>query len=267
MGCCLEIESGDCVEVRGCTAFSFLHHDQVYYGRDNDLPPFLKDISKSVYYQPESKNRFILNTSSFVNGEEGINEHGLVAAMTFVLPKVEEIRPGLNSVFLVRYLLENCKTVDEGTEVLHRLPIASSCNILMADPSGKMAVAECHPAKIHLRYPDKNQSGEPFVIAVNHFSSPEMWPHDASNRNVYDSAVRYQTAYNALEDSDFQDGVEYAKNILSGKYGFMCQYEKNLNFETIWSSVFDISNRKIYRAEGNPSNKKYTEDQRLADSR
>jgi len=83
MGCCHTIEDGNCVEVRGCTAFSFIHRGQVYHGRDNDLPPFLKQVSKSIYYQPENKMKFILNTSSFVNGEEGINQAGLVVAMQY----------------------------------------------------------------------------------------------------------------------------------------------------------------------------------------
>jgi len=37
----------------------------------------------------------ILNTSSFINGEEGINNYGLVVAMTFVKPNINEIVPGL----------------------------------------------------------------------------------------------------------------------------------------------------------------------------
>ncbi len=263
MGCCLDIQEGDSVEVRGCTAFSFTHSDQVYYGRNNDLPPFLKKISKSVYYQPENKHSFILNTSSFVNGEEGINQYGLVAAMTFVTPKLEEIKPGLNSVFLVRYLLENCKTVNEGIAALRELPIASSCNLLLTDGSGKMAVVECNPLRIQVRYPEKDANGDSFIITVNHFSSKEMWRHDASDRNVYYSEVRYQTAYNALMNMDYNDGVEHAQNILRGKYGFMCQYDKALNFETIWSTVIDISNQKIYREEGSPRMTKYIEDKRL----
>ena len=36
-------------------------------------------------------------------------------------------------------------------------------------------------------------------------------------------------------------GIEYAEGILSGTYGFMCQYDKQQNFDTIWSSVVDIS--------------------------
>ena len=174
MGCCLEIHDSDCVEIRGCTAFSFVHNGVVYYGRDNDLPPFLKKVSKSVYYKPENKISFILNTSSFINGEEGINQYGLAAAMTFVMPKLEEIKPGLNSVFLVRYILENCKTVEEGIEALKKLPAASSCNILLTDKSGMMVVVECNPISMHIRYPDKNKNGESFIVTVNHFTSKEM---------------------------------------------------------------------------------------------
>jgi predicted choloylglycine hydrolase len=207
---------------------------------------------------------FILNTSSFINGEEGINQCGLVTAMTFVIPKLKEIQPGLNSVFLVRYILENCKTVDEGIEALKKLPIASSCNILLTDRSGKMVVVECNPLEIHIRHPEKNENGEYFIITVNHFSSKEMWKHDASDRNVYYSEVRYQTAYNAFKTVDYSDGIEHAKNILSGKRGFMCQYDKALNFETIWSSVFDISTGKVFRAEGDPQKVKYIEDKRFS---
>ena len=183
--------------------------------------------------------------------------------MTFVMPKLEEIKPGINSVFLVRYILENCKTVNESIEALKKLPIASSCNIILTDKKGDMVVVECNPLKEHIRYPEKNEDGENFIITVNHFTSKEMRKHDASNRNVYFSGDRYQTAFNALKNIDYSDGVEHAKNILSGKHGFMCQYDKALNFETIWSSVFDITNSKVYRAEGNPLKTKYIEDKRL----
>lgn len=263
MGSCLDINHENSIETRGCTAFSFTNHGQIYHARNNDLPPFLKGISKSIYYSPQNRNSFILNTSSFINGEEGINNHGLIAAMTFVLPKLDEIKPGLNSLFLVRYILEKCKTVDEAIGVLRQLPIASSCNIILTDKNGNMVVAECNPITINLRYPEKNTTGESFIISVNHFTSKEMWKHDAGNRNIYFSEARYQTAYNALKNADGIDGVEYAKAILSGKHGFMCQYNKPLNFDTIWSSVFDISNKKIHRAEGNPSRTKFKEDTRL----
>jgi predicted choloylglycine hydrolase len=266
MGCCLDIDENSIVEVRGCTAFSFFNQGKIYYGRNNDLPPFLKKVSKSIYYQPEGKPAFILNTSSFINGEEGINQSGLVVAMTFVKPKPDEIKPGINSVFLVRYILENCRNVSEGTDILNKLPIASSCNILLTDKKGEMVVAECNPEKVHLRYPVKNKNGEEFIITVNHFTSEIMQKHDASDRNLYFSADRYQTVYNALQNINDNDGINYARNILSGKYGFTCQYKKKLNFDTIWSSIFGITENYILRAEGNPQRNSYIVDNRLFDN-
>jgi predicted choloylglycine hydrolase len=263
MGCCLDLHDEESFEVRGCTAFSFESAGRYFHGRDNDLPPFLKKTSMSIFYAPENGNRFILNTSSFVNGEEGINEYGLVVAMTFVKPFVEEIRPGLNSVFIVRYLLEKCSSTDEALSFLENLPVASSCNIILTDRKGKMAVAECNPARVNVRHPEKNQKGEPFIVTVNHFTSEGMWKHDAGNRDLFFSGERYRTAFDALKNMDYSDPEEHAKNILSGKYGFMCQYDKRLNFDTIWSSVFDITVNKVFRAEGNPAKKKYVEDKRL----
>ncbi len=52
MGCCMYNLETNIPEVRGCTAFAVSCHDHVYYGRDNDLPPFLKAGSKSEIYRP-----------------------------------------------------------------------------------------------------------------------------------------------------------------------------------------------------------------------
>ena len=142
---------------------------------------------------------------------------------------------------------------------MQSLPIASNCQIILADKNGDLAVAECAPDEIFIRKPFAD---EKFVVAANHFSSDEMREYNASNWNIYSSDKRYQTAYNALKRVDYVDGVEHAKNILSGKHGFICQYENALDFETIWSSVFDITNNKIYRAEGTPLKTKYVEDKR-----
>lgn len=249
---------GCCYEPKGCTTFCFIHNNNVFYGRNNDLPPFLKKVSKSILYKLKNGYSFIGNTSSMINFEEGLNEYGLAVAMEFLMPTM--IAPGINSVFLVRYLLEKCATTKEAINALNSLPIASPCNIILADKKGDMVVVECTPEKIFLRKP---ATDEYFIVAANHFSSDEMKNHNASNWDIFSSDTRYKTAYNALKNINYSDGVGHAKDILSGKHGFMCQYDKRLNFDTIWSSVFDISNNKIYRAEGNPSRTRFKEDIRL----
>jgi len=95
----------------------------------------------------------------------------------------------------------------------------------------------------------------------------KIWKHDASDRNVFLSQNHYQTAYHALLSLDCSDGVDYAKGILSGEYGFICQYDEQLNVDTIWPPVFDLSSRKIYKAEGNPSMITFKEVHRLHQDR
>lgn len=123
-------------------------------------------------------------------------------------------------MFLVRYLLEKCATTKEAIKALQSLPVASACNILLADKAGDMVVSECLPDRVFLRWSAANEN---FVVAVNHFTSQEISRHNAGL--MYSSCVRYETAYNALKNIDYVDGVAYAKGILGGKHGFMCQYD------------------------------------------
>ena len=71
------------------------------------------------------------------------------------------------------------------------------------------------------------------------------------------------TEYNTLKENNNNFSIELTKDILSGKYGFMCQYDRKTNADTVWSVIYDIKNRKIYRVEGNPSRKQFKEDKRL----
>ncbi|MDO4942866.1 MAG: hypothetical protein Q4E73_08545, partial [Lachnospiraceae bacterium] len=59
--------------------------------------------------------------------------------------------------------------------------------------------------------------------------------------------------------------IENTEKLLKGDYGFMCQYDNEPDFETVWSSIFDLESLKIYRAEGDPRKKKFITDSRLHD--
>ncbi len=127
-----------------------------------------------------------------------------------------------------------------------------------------MVIAECNPSKIHLRHPETGVGARRFLITVNHFTSEEMQIYDASSGDgEYLSADRYDTAFDALKNEKHDNAEYFAKDILSGKYGFMCQYKKETNFDTIWSSVFNLTSGEIYRAEGNPKRVKYIKDDRF----
>lgn len=265
MGCCMyNLEKNIPVEIRGCTAFAFSKEGKMIYGRNNDLPPYLRDGSKSELYSPQNGNRFNITTSSFINGEEGLNEHGLAVAMTFVMTKLEKIQAGFNSCFVVRYLLEKANSTEQAISLLMDLPIASNCNILLADKSGNMVVVECTPSIKRIRKSEIFADGS-IVCTVNSFTSDEMKEYDDSNGNDYNSAKRYKVVLDSFSNFIKEDYIETTKQLLKGEYGFMCQYDDDPSFETVWSSVFDLESLIIYRAEGDPRKKKFITDSRLYD--
>lgn len=263
MGCCMyNLESNIPVEVRGCTAFAFSDGKCVFYGRNNDLPPYLRRGCKSEIYSPLGANKFNITTSSFINGEEGLNEHGLAVSMTYVNTKLEEIKAGFNSCFIVRYLLEKAKSTEHALTLLNELPVASNCNILLADKTGKMVVVECTPFLKQLREPVETENGK-IICTVNNFTSENMKRYDYSDGNVFNSLERCNVVVNSLCKLLQGDIIANTQKLLKGEFGFMCQYKKELNFETVWGSVFDLNSLCIYRAEGRPDRKKFIVDKRL----
>lgn len=73
---------------------------------------------------------------------------------------------------------------------------------------------------------------------------------------------RYQTLVKALSRKE-NDITLPAKELLSGKHGFLCQYDRNTGKDTVWSVVYDLKRHRIYRSEGNPGRCRCKEDGRF----
>lgn len=165
-----------------CTCFAVKKDDEIIFGRNSDFLTEIEKLYDSCYYKLEDCYSFIGNTTAFVEMEDGVNEYGLAAGLTFVYPKIR--KAGLNAGML--------EGIDD-----------------------------------------------------------------------WNSEERYRTAYEALKENKNNCSFEFAVNLLSGKYGFMCQYDRKKGADTVWSSIYILNENKIYRVEGNPSRKKFREDKRL----
>lgn len=241
-----------------CTCFVMKKDEQIIFGRNSDFLIELQKLYDSCYYKLENSNSFIGNTTAFTEIEDGINEYGLVVGLTFVYPRIR--KSGLNAGMLVRYLLEKCKTVDEAVKHLKKLPIASAQGITIADKYGNMAVVECNPEKVEVIYPEKNKN---FVVSANNFYSINMKKYRNPDIDDWKSDERYRVAKEVLDKSQEDYSFQLTMDILSGKYGFMCQYDRKTGADTVWSCIYLLNENKIYRAEGNPLRKKFKEDKRL----
>ena len=160
---------------------------------------------------------------------------------------------------LVRCLLETCASTREALAMLCRLPIASAQVLILADQSGELAAVECNCERISVIRPHPNK---PFVFTTNHFNSPDMQIYQPADVDDWFSKRRYETLRNA-----FQTGApytpEFAESLLSGMIGFLCQYDSAMGADTVWSSLYDLTEGVVRRAEGNPSCSAFLEDHRL----
>ncbi len=246
-----------------CTCFALSDGENTVFGRNSDFLSSYERLTMNCLYKLKGSYAFTMNTTSYVEAEDGINEKGLCVGLTFVFPATK--KPGLSAGLIVRYLLEKCANVDEALKALSELPVASTHTLTLADPSGNMAVVEANPQKSVTCPPAlSGSSAICYVAAVNDFHADGMLSYKApSFIDNWRSEERYQNVIKAAESAEAKACVDFAAEILSGKHGFMCDYVRNNKADTVWSCIYDLTGRAIYRCEGNPKRKKYVKDERF----
>lgn len=238
-----------------CSCIAISSPQCLLLGRNSD---FLVDIEKlcdSPYYQLDGTYAFIGHTTAWSEMEDGVNEWGLAVGLTLLYPT--HILPGINAGMLVRYLLEKCQTTKEAIQALKRLPIGSAQTITLADKTGEIAVVECNCDCLIVRWPQKG-----IIFTTNHYISQELQSYQYQCEDDIHSHERYQTLESFVKIKN-NEKIENVQALLSGKYGFMCQYDRKKGMDTIWSCVYDLKDFEIMRVEGNSSRKKYQIDKRL----
>ena len=88
----------------------------------------------------------------------------------------------------------------------------------------------------------------------------EKYYHEIDN---WFAEERYQTLYSAFSEKNGGFNFPFAEKLLSGDYGFLCQYDRSTGKDTVWSVIYDMKRHKIYRSEGNPRRHKFKEDIRF----
>ncbi|MEL6555075.1 MAG: C45 family peptidase [Cyanobacteria bacterium J06621_11] len=245
-----------------CTCFAAITNQGVLFGRNHDYFKRFKKFSESSLIAPAGFHSFVGQGDTFIGREDGVNSKGLAVGYTFVAGTASQ--PGINFQLVIRGLLEKCSRVQAAIAWIKSLPLSTYQNIVLADSAGEIAVVESGPERLEVRYPEENAQ---FIVATNNFQHPTMRQLQKNeDRNWYEAQTRYKSVTQALAtEKDFLS-VEICQDILSGKYGFTCQYPRQGEFDTIWSVVANLSTLKILRAEGNPSRVGYKEDPRLADA-
>ncbi len=243
-----------------CSCFAVSTKSRILFGRNSDFLTVLKKTNQNVIYRFSSGTSFSFtgNTTAFVQMEDGINEWGLALGLTSVYPHAA--RPGMNAGLLLRFFLEKCSTTEEVLAYIQKLPISSAQTFTIADALGSIALVECNGEKVTVIRPGLH----PFVCATNLFHAPEMTAYNNLKIDNWDAERRFQTMNRFLAARSSQMNRKDALDLLSGREGFLCQYDTRTGKDTVWSVIYDLKNREIFRAEGNPGRKQFRKDERFS---
>jgi hypothetical protein len=204
----------------------------------------------------KGKYAFIGSSILLFGFSEGMNEHGLVVTMSAGGHPVgapegmrRPIQDGFQFWFVVRAVLEQCKTVDEAVELIQQIPTCGNPILIVADKSGHAAKVEIFGANKAVQRIDAH-SDEQIIFAANHFTLPEMLPF--RDPIMAHTQTRYDAIQSRLGGTQPVDKAAI-KSLLSDEYprGLACHFYDEY-FGTLRSMIFDPQAGKIDMCFGSP---------------
>ncbi len=213
-----------------------------------------------IYDVPSASQGFTANTTSFIQMEDGVNRHEPSRpCRRSYLGSASTHKTGNERGIAAALFLEKCRNVDDVIQSIAKVPVSSSQTFIAADPSGKIALIECSSEHISTRATPRAKN---FLCSVNTFHLTTMDSRRETAAEGWFSERRYRTMRDSLIKGRIVDAFS-AQKLLAGEHGFLCQYPQSTGKDTVWSVVYDLANRKIYRAEGNPQRRPFREDHRF----
>lgn len=235
--------------VSACTVFGFTpertENGRVLFGRNYDFYNEFEGFSFHTY--PQDRYASFGNCDIWIGREDGMNEAGLFVAITATM--LQGIQPGITFWFLVRMILDRCKSVAEALALIQEVPHAQSRNFFLADKTGKVVVAEATMDGVVVREPENG-----LLIVTNHVvaskwqSKPAWVPPD--------SHPRYNRLQ-ALFSNDETVNAAQVKAALRDHEGLVCSHWPDGDGGTLWSLVGSPGDREVEMATGSPCVSEY----------
>lgn len=242
---------------RACSCFAVRTPQGALLGRNSDFFTAMEAQNLNAVCVPtDGGHAFTGNTTAFIEMEDGVNARGLAVGLTSAPARA--VAPGLNAGLLLRCILETCASVDEALAFLKSVPIGSAQTLTLADAAGEIAMAECDAQGLAVVRP---QAGRNWVCATNMFCRLPSVP--SPDGDDWFARRRHETLERALS-ADAPTDAAGAQELLSGRQGFLCQYDRAEGRDTVWSAVYDLGRGEIFRAEGNPARVPFHRDLRFA---
>ncbi|HME19510.1 MAG TPA: C45 family peptidase, partial [Nitrososphaerales archaeon] len=237
-----------------CSLFAAAGSQGTVFGRNYDFYYKFADYTEHFVLSPHGAFRSAGDSDVFIGREDGVNEAGLAVGISSVGSKT--VGPGLNFPLVVRHLLDDCRDVEAAVESALSIRFSTTNNYLLADSSGAIAVVEASPERVEVRRPQRNSG---FLVATNHFVHPDMIQMEDLTRRDSDSVQRFEAIARGVASTEGGISAERAEAILSDHRGRVCSHHEDIKLGTLWSMVANLTERKLFLAEGHPCDSKYSE--------
>ena len=191
---------------------------------------------------------------------EGINEHGLtITASGGGIFNVPTKNKGLRFWFVIRSLLEQCKTVDEAKELIMRMPLSQFNNFLIIDDHSKALLVESADGEKAFKEIDETTIDEQFISATNHYTLQPILEYNKLNGGIIShSKKRTEIIKEKISNSLPEISKEDVKKLFSERHPKgLCDHHYKDYYGTLWSMIFDIQERQVDICFGAPTHNEW----------
>ena len=217
---------------------------------------WIEEDSKDLtlcYTKPKGKMSSLGFTFHWLNMSRfgGINEAGLAISSTTTA--FVNSGPGVMFNIAKRWILDNCRTVEEATEFLEKIPKTWGMAYLMIDRSSTIAKVEAHREKTKATYTDNG-----FDFVTLRFDSPEMEKYNEQDERA-DWALGMYSARKPFLMNWFRQNKpnihnEMVVDALKNHEHKMCthDYDGQVHYGICWSWILSPRRKKAAVCAGPP---------------
>jgi hypothetical protein len=236
---------------QGCSAFAWALDDgRVIAGRNYDFYERMP-TRHLLLTRPQRGYAHAGMNGGLVGGRyDGMNERGLFVALHKVMAdRPRHTAPGVPYHLPPRLALETCATARDAARLIADMPHLAAFNYTVADASGGFFKLETYPG-----LPTQVREGVAGIAVANHYESAALVPLQglrSSAGSLSRIAVMEQTP------PPWADPSEAAALVLSDHASGMCCHKEF--GATLWSGIFDLTERRAAYAFGAPCRVAYHE--------
>ena len=244
----------DALHLSKCTSMALnqerTRDGEVLIAHNEDWVPEDQEDVFFVLARPKDEPAFLAMTYGGLLPNIGINEMGLAQCCDSVY--TTDRRIGIPRVIVSRAVLA-ARTPNEAIRCALTPRRAAGYNHLLVHESGEIYSVEVSARRFALLYGTKG-----YMVHTNHYLDREMQRIEKDPDELISTRVRYWRAYRLLESTRHHT-VETLKEITKDHVNYpdsICRHSTEgspLEREkTIVSMIFDLTNREIHAAWGNP---------------